>query len=167
MCVCALFFLSPRVCISNRRPHDGVPFDCRDDHVEVVESRAAARLGSAQVHEEGVDPRPLRREEPRVLVMVYLIELAWRSREGARAAQAGGASASGGDCEAGHLDGISGSEMARNTARSAPDAAGTQASALMLGALTATLAARPPTGAAWARAAAPALGWRSDARRAA
>ena len=48
----------------------------RDDVVEVMEARAAALLRRREVHEEGVEPGALRREEAAVLIVMHPVELA-------------------------------------------------------------------------------------------
>mmetsp|Transcript_32854 Transcript_32854/g.63245 ORF Transcript_32854/g.63245 Transcript_32854/m.63245 type:complete len:284 (-) Transcript_32854:607-1458(-) len=60
----------------DRRPEHGRAFYGGHRHAEVVEARAASRLGRREVHVEGVHARALRGERGGVLVVVRLVELA-------------------------------------------------------------------------------------------
>ena len=71
-----------RVVARDRRPQHGAALDGGHRHVEVMEARAASLLRRGEVHEEGVDARALRCEQPRVLVVMDLARAAARMSHG-------------------------------------------------------------------------------------
>mmetsp|Transcript_29129 Transcript_29129/g.51030 ORF Transcript_29129/g.51030 Transcript_29129/m.51030 type:complete len:285 (-) Transcript_29129:463-1317(-) len=66
-----------RVAVHHGGPDHRIAFDGGHSDAEVVEPCAAPCLRRAQVHEESVHSRALRREEARVLVVMRAVELAF------------------------------------------------------------------------------------------